>query len=831
MTSTTPNRSRRPFRTLVLACGLALATLFGSFPAASAQEDPVDVEIRELAETVATATDAHYVWNDAVKLAGFSEKAVGHASAAIQSDEATALGKVALGRVLMELGQVGRAAEQLLTVAHSDADVGLRVEAVRLIGETSDDLYEEDVIGMLAEALDPRLRAALAKSLWTLVKDSDAKKVLRDEMLRSDDFDIRVEGALALAEIGSFSPAVKEVLTQIHKEPTRRGQLAASLLKMDGFRNLRISQKRATEPPPVVKPTNPVEPPVAEGGTQLSAEQKLILEALKRVRDHYVDPDAVAEKTDELWHGAVRGLISALGDPYSAYQTADDRAVWNDNLSKKYGGIGAYVGNDAEGFFSITRPMFGGPAYKAGLRTDDRIVSVDGWQTIGKKLDEIVTHLRGEPDTVVEIVVYRKGWAQTRTMRITRGFIKVPTVHYALLPGKVGYVNVDTFGQDTSNDFQLALASLESEGATSILLDLRFNGGGLLNTCTNMADVLLPRGKLIVETKGRPGRPASRPSLSTERGTAWSQTAPMIVLVNGASASASEILAGCLQKNRVNTRLVGERTFGKGSVQNLYKLYTLPFAEPYVDRNNNSEWDDDEPYRDDNDNGKWDRGEPIWDANRDGTWTAAETFVDRNGNTRFDCPAVKVTIARYYIGTRAGQYEFSPNREQMIVGGRPMFLGGVTPDVPVEFDSLRGWRNEEIAKLEEKKVFETYLDAQFVQNAEVFDRLAKRASRNPSDFPGFDELYESLDTPLDRQSVWYWLHLKVRDRVSDADGKQLMGDWAGDAQIQRAILELMGMDAGADVKSVAEYQFVTEKEFKTPDGYDPEELEKARPVR
>ncbi len=808
-------RPTRRFRSTLLASALAVCATVMAVRPASAQ-DSTDEEIRGLADAVAVADDARYVWNDAVRLASFKEQATPFVVEAVGLAGATPLGKVALARVLVQLKERSRAADTLLGVAASDAPVALRVEAIRLLGETADDAgaREDELWALLDEALDPRLRAALAKTLWLATKDLDAKKRL-GELLRSDDFDIRVEGAMALAEIGDFGDHVKAVLQQIRDEPTDRGRLADTLLAKDEW--IRISDIAGGDDLPAPEVTAP--PPA----TTLEA---LIHDTLTRVRAKYVEPEKI--ELQKLYEGAARGLVAAIGDPHTTFQSADERDDWQDHLTKEYGGIGAYVGYDKEGFFIITRPMFGSPAWKNGLRSGDRVMTVDGWETSGEELTEIVKHLRGPADSDVVVEIVRRGWTEPRKVTLTRGFIVVPTVRAELLPGGVGYVLVETFAKNTAEEFRDALRDLERRGATSLVLDLRWNSGGYLRTAEQMADYLLPAGRLVVETAGRPGVHPDETYISKGTSSAWSRSVPMRVLVNGASASASEILSGCLKVHE-RAQIVGLRTYGKGSVQNLYPIFTQPFAEPFTDLNRNSQWDDAEPFEDLNENGRRDANERYHDADRNKRWTPAEPYTDSNGNGHYDCPAVKVTIAKYFVGSRPGGRQINPHRNEMVVAGRREWLGGIEPDLPVESDEIDGWRAEAIAELDQDDVFKKYVDEAFAAHRETMMRLAVRDSRRPEDYPGFDVFYAALDTQLSQEDVWQWLHTQVRARASDELGRLLVGDWAIDAQMQRAIADLM-----EDVPSLAatpDFAFVAARTFEIPAAYTKDALEKARPVR
>lgn len=817
--------ARRTSQSLVLALGLVAPFLLG-LPVRAQDADP-DAELRDLADSVATATQPEHAWNDAVRLAGFREKAAPFATDALETGDPTPLGRVALARVLLEVNERGRAAKELGAILGSDAPVDVRIEAVRLLDLTGDDSYEDALYKVLENALDPRLRAAVARSLWFLVKDVEAKAVLKD-LLRSDDFDLQVEGALALGEIGDLdNPDVHAVLTRIRKEPTARGRLAAALLSAHETKKLLLG----SEPRSGVTSDSPA--PARAGN--LEPGQQLVRDVLDEVRRRYVEPGSIEEA--KAWEGAARGLIDAVGDPHTVYQSVSDRAEWTDNLTKEYGGIGAYVGFDAEDRFIITRPMFGSPAWKSQLRSGDQVIEVDGWATFGEDLNDIVSRLRGEAGKDVVIRVYRKGWKEPRDIVVERGQIKVPTVYAEQLPGKVGYVSVESFAQNTSQEFSRALAELERDGMESVVLDLRFNTGGYLNAAVNMASEFLDPGKLVVETRGRPEQGAVETHVSRAGSTEWSRTVPLAVLVNGVSASASEILSGCLQIHGRAT-IVGTRTYGKGSVQNLFPVFTRPFAEDFVDQNGNGAWDDDEPYRDQNGNGRFDRGEQFYDADGNGRYTSAEPYTDGNANGQYDAPAVKVTIAKYFIGRRAGSFEFNPHRAEHIVSGQRVWLGGVEPNLPVDMESIEGWRAEEIQRLEEAGAFEKYFEPRYASGEGVpvhEDRakllaLATSDSGNLADWPGFEEFYTSLDTRLERVDVWRWLHLRNRTFASNALGRLLVGDFVADTQLQRAIVALRDTAAaGQAVTTAPEYTAWGASQFTMPKTYG-EDLKHARKV-
>ena len=325
------------------------------------------------------------------------------------------------------------------------------------------------------------------------------------------------------------------------------------------------------------------------------------------------------------------------------------------------------------------RPIYSGPAYKMKLKSGDRILKVDGWRTQGHALPDITKRLKGPAGTTVKLQIYRRGWSKPRDLEVTRALIRIPTVNWDMLPGNVGYVQLTTFGFTTGSELEDALVDLESRGVKALIMDLRFNSGGYLRVAREVAGKFLDGEQVICYWEGRNRREAPRRtlySLEPDR----IRKLPLVVLVNRYSASASEIVAGAM-KDHGRAVVIGERTFGKGSVQRFYDLDRWPSepfedtlrpnglydsSERFLDDNGNDRWDPGEPFQDKPKyNGRWDDGEIFTDANSNSKWDEGEQFVDQNDNKRYDPPEkftdlnkdgnydrgpqIKLTIARYYL--------------------------------------------------------------------------------------------------------------------------------------------------------------------------------------
>lgn len=261
--------------------------------------------------------------------------------------------------------------------------------------------------------------------------------------------------------------------------------------------------------------------------------------------------------------GAKAGLVDSLGDPYTTYLTKKQAQELADDLKGNLSGIGAEIGFRNKQL-SVIAPIANTPAAKAGLQPKDIIVKIDGKDPSGLSLEEAVSKIRGEAGTAVTLTIVR-GNAAPIDVKITRANISVPSVTYKK-EGDVGIITVSRFGDDTVSLVKQAAGDLSSQGATKYVLDLRNNGGGYLQAAVGVSNVFMDN-KVVVEER-KDGKTIDK--LSTGAGGALVGK-PVVVLINGGSASASEIVAGALQDQGV-AKLVGEKSFGKGSVQEIIDL-------------------------------------------------------------------------------------------------------------------------------------------------------------------------------------------------------------------------------------------------------------------
>lgn len=288
------------------------------------------------------------------------------------------------------------------------------------------------------------------------------------------------------------------------------------------------------------------------------------LEKLEALIDQYyldeVDEDAFAD-------GIYKGLMASLGDPYTVYYTKDEFAALMESSSGVYCGIGATVSQDATtGIITVVKPFVSGPAYEAGVLPGDIIYKVNDEEVTGVDLSEVVSRMKGDEGTEVNITIVRDTETDPIDLTIERRQIEVPTIEYEMMDGDIGYISVSEFDEVTADQFINAVNDLDKKGQKGLVIDLRNNPGGLLDIVVKMLNRLLPKG-LIVYTEDKYGEREEFYSDDKE-----SFDKPMVVLINGNSASASEIFAGAVQDYGVGT-LVGTTSFGKGIVQSVIPLY------------------------------------------------------------------------------------------------------------------------------------------------------------------------------------------------------------------------------------------------------------------
>lgn len=279
----------------------------------------------------------------------------------------------------------------------------------------------------------------------------------------------------------------------------------------------------------------------------------------------YIDTYYLNDVTgSDLENGIFKGIVEGLEDPYSVYYTKDEYTALQESTSGVYCGIGARVAQDAQtGIITIVEPFANGPAAEAGILPNDIIYKIEDEDVTGEDLNEVVAKMKGEEGTEVHITMIRD--TEEKDFTVVRGEIENPTVLHEMLDDNIGYIKVSEFDEVTAEQFRQALDDLEEQDETALIIDLRNNGGGRLTAVVDMLDRMLPEG-IIVTTKEKSGKGETYKSTNEEQ-----FEKPLAVLINGNSASASEVFAGAIQDYGIG-KLVGTTSFGKGIVQTIFGL-------------------------------------------------------------------------------------------------------------------------------------------------------------------------------------------------------------------------------------------------------------------
>jgi len=280
-------------------------------------------------------------------------------------------------------------------------------------------------------------------------------------------------------------------------------------------------------------------------------------DVLDRINDDFLFRPVDGTK---LLYGAISGLVKTLGDPYTTFLDPTENTQFNDSLEGVYEGIGAELGI-RDGQLIIVAPLDGSPAVKAGIRAGDKILEINGETTTGLSVTEAVTKIRGKSNTVIELTLQR-GSASSFKVSITRAHITVKSVSAEKKDNGIYYLEVSRFGESTNSEWDDAVS--QAKGATGIVLDLRSNPGGYLSAAVYLASEFLNSGTVVIQEDASGDRSALSVQ-STKNDHAFAGV-PVVVLIDEGSASASEILAAALQE-RADAKLVGEKSFGKGTVQ------------------------------------------------------------------------------------------------------------------------------------------------------------------------------------------------------------------------------------------------------------------------
>ncbi len=283
------------------------------------------------------------------------------------------------------------------------------------------------------------------------------------------------------------------------------------------------------------------------------------------LKSRYVDAKDLKDNT--LVEGAIRGMLASTGDPYTTFLNTEENAELESDISGSFEGIGAEIGI-RDKLLTVVSPLSGSPAEKAGLRAGDKIIKINDEETLQMSLDEAVKKMRGKKGTDVMFTILREGENDTRQITVTRDRIEVKSVTVEYRDGNIAYIKLTRFGEDTMRDFEIISQDIRSHKSKGIILDMRNNPGGLLQTAVDLSGKFLATGSVVVQEEYGDGKKDIEKTI----GRGELRDIPVVVLINEGSASASEILAGALKDDRGDITTVGKKSFGKGSVQELVPL-------------------------------------------------------------------------------------------------------------------------------------------------------------------------------------------------------------------------------------------------------------------
>ncbi len=291
----------------------------------------------------------------------------------------------------------------------------------------------------------------------------------------------------------------------------------------------------------------------------------LFWEAYNRLKEKFVEPEKLGGQ--EMIYGAISGMVKSLGDPYTVFMPPQEAKKFLEDVSGRFEGVGMEIGI-RNGNLQVIAPLEGTPAFRAGLRAGDKIIKVDDTLTTDITIDEAVNLIRGPKGMPVTLSILRKDWDSTKDFEIIRDVIKVPSLRWEVLEEDIAYIKIYHFTESATSDFnKIALEVLKSP-TKKLILDLRSNPGGYLEVAQNIAGWFLEKGQVVaIEDFGGTKEPKEYKSF----GNANLLVYPTVVLINQGTASGAEILAGALRDNR-GVKIIGETSFGKGSVQQMEKL-------------------------------------------------------------------------------------------------------------------------------------------------------------------------------------------------------------------------------------------------------------------
>lgn len=501
------------------------------------------------------------------------------------------LPRIAAWRAVWTLGSINnngwdKAIDGLMAIVVGDGEVEIRVAAAEVMGALASTRHEEKLRKALNEQVfTPEVKVQLAVALWRSSKDIEATKVLR-EMLKSENDSFKIQAALALGEINQLTADAKPILEMIADEPTLRGRAA----------------KRALDYERAIKRFEAALERKLPGQAKVEKVDTRLLDSVETmIKERYIYPDAVSGR--KLLYAAASGMLEGL-DPYTCLLEGNQLRDAGEIRRFAVPTLGIMLGSakmDEKREIRLIRVLSvrpGGPADEAGIRPGDRIyrvlrgVTLDGihklrldssnlpeeekpFQTL--PLDEAISQFHGALGSMVGLNIMRDDWLLSRWVHVTHSAPQSDSVHYEELPGKLGMIHVAELSAASPQRVKEAQAALKEAGVKAVILDLRNCAGGSVDAATRIAGLFLPKGTLVTYSSGRSAELAPTTKYLTDNESPDTAT-PLVVLINGGTADAGEILAGALRQHKRATT-AGSRTFGRAIVQELIPLNATELEE------------------------------------------------------------------------------------------------------------------------------------------------------------------------------------------------------------------------------------------------------------
>ena len=784
-------------RALRLICaGAAISACVAIFPL-SAQEPDLNAQVAARFQRMAQAQGPD-VWNEALALEELGSAAAPEMARLLEASTNPQV-KVAAAKALLGLmadEQRAVAIRALKDTVRGNAPRELRIHACDLLTTYAQKNDTQSLVRAFDEITDPIVRCHLLRMLHHKGRWPQARRELR-KMLGSDDFAVKAEAALALAspEVGN-AELVRPLLRQLKDEPSERGRRARAYLEQDDLLSkqekyagledrddiLKLKDKKIAD---LQGELAAAKADAAKGGPAKGAGGgsdfpgvKILDEIFTRIREGYVDEKKT--EIEDLVDNAARGLVDGL-DPFSSYMSVRELESFNSSMGQRYGGVGAVVQMDRKtGFLTIQQLFYGNPAHKAGLRALDKIVRVGDVETKGKTVTDLVKILKGPENTPVKVIVRPFFGGEDVEKTIVRQEVTVKSVHTAMLPGKLGYLQLQQFGGLGIEEVEEGLQELEQAGMQGLIIDLRGNPGGYLNAAVLIADKFLNDDQLVTYSQGRKG---TRYGFKTEDGGPRVKQArvaqpkhpdyPIVVLINEDSASASEIVSGALQAHG-RALLVGETSFGKGSVQNVFPLESaggkaalrMTIAYYYLPD-----------------------GRLIHRKRDVETWRFLQQVRAQIGAWEADG-----VVTEQQAKTMLERFKEAP--------------GGVEPDFRVVQTDLTPLQQEAFGVILEKQLIEDYIRTHWQQHKATFHALAQDDQFKPESYPDFESLWtqtlkllegkDEAKAAFTKDDLRVIVRSHVRRFAQDDLERILVGDFQQDRQLQAGIV-VLAEQAGIDL--------------------------------